>query len=142
MKFNTVAAGFGATIAGLGLVLGFTNPTPEDYIRFAVDEGTEYLETEACTQKLPLVGNSLQDECVKFVHSEGAQDRIRKAIVEKTKRQNYLLFSIYRSDLSIQDVLPMLPGNLVPEYRVETVGFLKTFKIYETGEKDKDSSTP
>jgi hypothetical protein len=133
MKWQSLVTGGGATIVGLGALLGFTNPKPEAYVDFALVEGTEYLKTEACTAELPIVGNSFQDECIQAVDTEAVQSRIRQAMVENTQRQNYFVFSIYKSELSVSDLLP-IPGDLLPIYQVESVGILTQFKVYKTGE--------
>lgn len=134
MNGKIILSSIGVVIVGLGVALGVTNPGPDEYVDFAVAQGTEYLETEACTLELPLFSGPFQDRCLELVQSEAAQDRIRKAMIEKTERQNYLLFSVYRTELAIQDIVPFIPGNFVPTYYVESVGILKTFRVYKTEE--------
>ncbi|MEB3274940.1 MAG: DUF4359 domain-containing protein [Prochlorothrix sp.] len=135
MKWQPLMYGIGGTIVGLGVALGLTNPDPEDYIEFATVEGSQYLKTEACTTELPLIGDSLQDECIQAVETEAVQARIRQALVDNTQRQNYGLFSLYSSDLSVGDLLP-IPPNMVPTYHVKTVGALTRFKVYEAEERE------
>ncbi|MGA1284847.1 MAG: DUF4359 domain-containing protein [Prochlorothrix sp.] len=134
MKWQPLFYGVGGTIVALGVALGLTNPKPEAYLDFAMVEGSNYLKTEACTTKLPLVGDSFKDECIQAVDTEVVQSRIRQALVENTQRQNYVLFSLYSSDLSVGDLLP-LPSSVVPTYQVKTVGALTRFRVYEAGEQ-------
>lgn len=136
MKWQPLFYGVGGTIVALGVALGLTNPKPEAYLDFAMVEGSNYLKTEACTAKLPLVGDSFKDECIQAVDTEAVQTRIRQALVENTQRQNYVLFSLYSSDLSVGDLLP-LPSGLVPIYRVKSVGALTRFRVYEAGEQEQ-----
>lgn len=135
MKWQPLFYGLGAAIVGLGVALGLTNPKPEDFIDFAVIEGSNYLKTEACTTKLPLIGDSFQEECIAAVDTEAVQTRIRKILVDNTERRNYILFSLYSSDLSVGDLLPV-PQGMVPTYQVKTVGALTRFKVYEAGEQE------
>ncbi len=136
MKWQPLFYGVGGTIVALGVALGLTNPKPEAYLDFAMVEGSNYLKTEACTAKLPLVGDSFKDECIQAVDTEAVQTRIRQALVENTQRQNYVLFSLYSSDLSVGDLLP-LPSGLVPIYQVKSVGVLTRFRVYEAGEQEQ-----
>ncbi|KKI98425.1 DUF4359 domain-containing protein [Prochlorothrix hollandica] len=134
MNWQSLLYGVGGTIVGLGVALGLTNPKPEAYIDFAMVQGNEYLKTEACTAKLPLIGDSLKDECIQAVDTEAAQTRIRQALIDNTQRQNYILFSLYKSELSVEDLLP-IPSSMVPVYYVESVGALTLFKVYNAGEQ-------
>jgi hypothetical protein len=134
MNWKILGLGFGVTIVGIGVGLGVTNPPPEDYVDFATVRATEYIETEACTKELPLVGNSFQDECIQAVKSEPIQDRLRATIVANTERQNYLILSFYRTEVAIQDLVPLIPADFLPTYQVQTIGALNQFRIYEAQE--------
>jgi uncharacterized protein YceK len=132
MGINKALVGCGVLLVGAAGVLGVTNPSPEQYANFAGQKAVKYLETEICTTKLPIVGNSFQDECVKTVQSPDTLTKVRSLMLENTVRQNYILFSVYKTDLNIQDLVPFLPGNLLPQYQAESVGVLTFFHTYNT----------
>ncbi len=122
----------GASLLGLGAAaaLGVTNPGEAQYEDFAVAQARDYLKAEVCPEPLPLVGTSLADECIQFLGSEAAQPQLQGLISNNTERQNFLLFSLYKTDLAIESLLPFIPSGLVPSYEVKAVGVLKTFYIY------------
>lgn len=129
MALNKALVGAGVLLGGTIGVLGVTNPSPEQYADFAAQKAVNYLETEICTASLPIVGNSFQDECVKTIQSPA---QVRSLMLENTQRQNYILFSIYKTDLNIQDLVPFLPGNLLPQYQAESLGILTFFHTFTT----------
>jgi len=137
MSFKNTAISGGVVIIGAAGILGATNPSMENYADFATKEAIIYLETDACTQKLPIVGNSFQDECIKTAQSPDTQARIRSLIIENTDRRNYGIFSLYKTDLTVKDIVPFLPENLLPKYQAESVGVLKLFKTYGAKEAEK-----
>jgi hypothetical protein len=132
MALNKALVGFGALLVGTAGVLGVTNPSPEQYADFAGQKAVNYLETEVCTTSLPIVGNSFQDECIKTVQSPDTVAKVRSLMLKNTERQNYILFSIYTTDLNIQDLVPFLPGNLLPQYQAESLGILTFFHTFTT----------
>lgn len=115
MKIIPIATG--VIVAGLGAVLAATNPDRETYQRYAGDRLTEYLQTEACRQ----AGN-FESLCEDFV--EDSQPQLERIIARSTDRQNFLLFSIYRTDLSVP-----LPG--IPEVKSQSLGILNQLHTYE-----------
>jgi hypothetical protein len=138
MAFAKGLMGTGIVLVGTAAALGVTNPSPDRYADFATTNATHYLETKVCTHKLPLVGNSFQDECIKIAQSPEMRTKIRESMTRNTQRQNYILFSIYQTQLNAHDLLPILPGDLFPQYQAKTLGILNFFHILST-EKDKSS---
>lgn len=130
MTLKSMAITGGIALLGIAAVLRATNPSMENYATFATQEAITYLETDACTKKLPIIGNSFQDECIKTIQSPDTQARIRSLIIENTDRKDYWLFSVYKTDLTVKDVVPFVPENLLPKYQAESVGVLKFFKTY------------
>lgn len=134
MALNKALVGGGVLLVGTVGILGATNPSAEQYADFVGQKAVTYLETDVCTQKLPIVGNSFQDECVKTVQSPETLAKVRSLMLANTERKNYILFSLYKTDLSIQDVFPLLPGNLLPKYQAESLGILTLFHTFTAKE--------
>lgn len=114
-NLNVVASVAGAVLVGLGVAMVVTNPRPSAYNDYATERLTEYLKAEGCEKAL--LG---QRQCVAAL--ESAQPQIAELIRESTERQNFLLWSVYRTEFS----LPLLPA-----YQFETVGAFQSFYTYE-----------
>lgn len=126
MKVSQIVAAIGATaLAGLGVLMALTNPNRDTYETYAVEQLTTYLKDEACMQAPSLFGNLLQRQCKTLVDS--GRPQIKQIISKTTQQQNFVLFSIYRTDLSIG---PVLPG-----YHFETLGIFQHFYIYQIQEQ-------
>lgn len=120
-----------ATLVLAGAIaLTATNPTSEDYETFAVEQAKDYLKTEVCPEKLPLIGNALEEECQTFLDSEAAQPQLRAVIASGTDRQNFVLFSLYRTELAIDTLFPFIPRGLVPAYEIKSVGLARSLHLY------------
>ncbi|MBZ8182776.1 DUF4359 domain-containing protein [Oscillatoria salina] len=126
---QVVAAIAGVTLGGLGVSMALTNPSRDAYEEYAAAQLSAYLKQEVCTQApqqlqdiLPSeLGNSLESECKTLVDTVRPQ---MKAIVGRsTERQNFIVFSIYRTNLSV--------GLLVPNYEFETLAIFDQFIIYQ-----------
>ncbi|MEM8602886.1 MAG: DUF4359 domain-containing protein [Cyanobacteria bacterium P01_H01_bin.121] len=118
---------------GLGAALAVTNPTPDDFVDFATLRASDYLRQQACTSPIPIIGRSFEDECIAAVDSENVQNRIRKLVAEGSERKDYILFSRYRTELSLHSFLPIDPLQDFPAYQVETLAILDQFHIYQSG---------
>jgi len=96
MKLETVAIGV-AAIAG---VMAFTNPSKERYIDYATDQFAEMGKNSLCADaNLP----SLAQQSCKFMVSQGR--RVIKPYIEgSTKQQNFILFSIYDTEMPNQKI--------------------------------------
>jgi hypothetical protein len=123
--------GTGLLMLGAALGLALTNPSQSDYETFALEEARSYLKNQACSEELPLVGKSLEDECRRFLDSDAAQPQLRAIIANGTDRQNFFLFSLYRTELSLSEVFPMIPSGLVPSYEVRSMGVLRSLHLYK-----------
>ena len=113
-----------AALAGLGVAMAMTNPSPPVYEEYAQQRLTEYLKEDVCAQVPKAFESLLQRNCTILVDSSRPQ--IQQIISESTERQNLIFFSIYRTDLSL--------NRLIPSYHFETVGAFHNFFIY-TAEK-------
>ncbi len=98
-----------------------TNPSQPAYEEYAVQRLTEYLKKDVCTKVPKALENLLQRNCPVLVDS--SRPKIQQLVSESTQRQNFIFFTIYRTDLAV--------NPLIPSYHVETVGVFKNFYIYE-----------
>jgi Domain of unknown function (DUF4359) len=105
----------------LGLsALGLTNPDPTAYETFAIKQ-VGNLAKEQCSQAPAGLGILIQGPCRAAV--EAYQPQLRPLLATTTTRQNLILFSIYRSDISI----PAAKFNA----KVESIGIGNHFFIYK-----------
>lgn len=109
-----------AALAVVGVAMAITNPSQADYEEYAVQRLTEYLSSDVCTEAPKVFGNFLQRNCQTLVDSSRPQ--MRQLIAQTTQRQNFILFSIYSTDLSISPI--------IPSYHFETVAGLQSFYTY------------
>jgi len=90
MKLQSLLIG-AAAIAG---VMAITNPSKERYIDYATEQFAEKGKNSLCSSDMPLAA---QQSC-KFVISQG-KSVIKPYIENSTKQQNFILFSIYATEL-------------------------------------------
>ncbi|HAC62164.1 MAG TPA: hypothetical protein DCF68_01175 [Cyanothece sp. UBA12306] len=114
----------GLAVVTLGGLMIVTNPGQNDYKNYATGALTIYLKEEVCPQAPQALGGFLTSYCKTFVDT--GRPQIEKIIANKTIRQNYLLFSIYETELS-------LPSP-VPSYEFATIGAFRQFYTYEAQE--------
>ncbi len=93
MKLQSILIG-AAVVAG---VMAFSNPTKERYIDFAVEQFAERGKTSLCSENIPIAA---QQSC-KFMLSQG-KGVIKPYIENSTKQQNFVLFSLYVTDMPNQ----------------------------------------
>jgi len=126
MKPLTIIAytGAAAGLAALGVTMAKTNPSQVEYEEYAVQRLTKYLKTDVCKKSTNFIENLIHFNCDKLVDS--ANPQIQEIIARTTERQNYIIFSIYRTDLKI--------NSWIPSYKFEKVGALDQFYTY-TAEK-------
>lgn len=118
VQLITAVGGFG--MVGLGLSMALTNPTQQAYEEYAIKELSNYLKEEVCSQAPGLLGGFLQQHCKTLVDT--GRPQIEQIITETTERQNFVIFSVYRTNFSINSSLP--------SYEFETVGIFQHFYIY------------
>jgi hypothetical protein len=111
----------GLLLTSLGAVMGATNPGLADYTTYATDQLTHYAQTKLCSnanQSLPFrLGQNCQSILVR------SQPQIERMIAESTYRQNFLVFSLYKTELSV--------SPLLPSYRFETLAVFQKFYTYQ-----------
>ena len=111
-------------LVGFGGAMTITNPGQKAYEQYAMKRLTSYLKENVCTQTPEGLGKLLENQCSTLV--DLGRPQIQNLIASRTQRQNFLLFSIYSTELSV-------PAPL-PSYRFEAVGAFQKFYIYEAEE--------
>ena len=119
-----------ALFTSMAGVLFCTNPPIEKYQAFATAEAKDYLVDDACPRPLPFLGTSLQDECTDFLESNRSNPVIQGMIARSSDRRNFGLFSLYRTRLDMETLMPALPRGLLPVYQIDAIGLGNQFMIY------------
>ncbi|ELS03947.1 hypothetical protein Xen7305DRAFT_00036710 [Xenococcus sp. PCC 7305] len=99
-----------------GSILTITNPGPGNYEQYASEQLNTYLKQDVC----PEIDQKLSKPCSILV--DFARPQLNMAIADQTQRRNFLLFSIYQTELSIPSTLP--------DYYFETLGIFDKFYTY------------
>lgn len=122
MKQLTIIAytGAAAGLAALGVTMAKTNPGQVAYEEYAVQRLASYLKTDVCKKTTNFIENLIRFNCEKLV--DQANPQIQEIINRTTERQNYIFFSIYRTDLKI--------SSWAPSYKFETVGAFDQFYTF------------
>lgn len=122
MKSLNILKSFGMVVlVGLGVSMALTNPSQSDYEEYALGQLTDYLKNNACTEVSQSFGKFLYRQCTALVDT--GRPRLKRIIADNTYQYNFIIFSIYNTNLSIS---PLLPG-----YEFKTVGIFQKFYIYE-----------
>ena len=111
----------GIALAGIGGLMAITNPGQNAYQQYATEELSAYLKDNVCPQLPKGLQNFLQSQCKALV--DVGRPQIEQLISHQTRRQNFILFSIYQTNLSVTESFP--------SYHFETVGILQNFYIYQ-----------
>lgn len=115
-------------VVGVASAMAITNPSREAYKSYAADKMQAYLKTEVCPSEVP---EMLISACKSAI--DIGEKPMQKLIEQSTERHNYLLFSIYETNLSLGGNLP-IPTNL-PSYEFRTLGIFQNFWIYQSQEQ-------
>lgn len=110
--------------AVLGVVMVNTNPSQPAYEDYAVQQLTSYLKKDVCNQTSKLIEKLINTNCEKLL--DGVKPEMRQLLSVTTERQDLFFFSVYRTELKL--------NNWIPSYRFETVGVFNNFYTY-TAEK-------
>jgi hypothetical protein len=119
LSIMTVAIAAG--LAVFGVTMSKTNPNQDAYEEYAVNQLSQYLKTDVCKQTSKLIENLLNSSCDKIVDS--ANPQMREVLSKTTDRQDFILFSVYRTDFTI--------NSWLPGYKFETVGAFNNFYTYK-----------
>lgn len=112
-----------AAFVGLSTVLAMGNPRPQAYETFATQQLIQYVSDNVCADAPTVL--DLQNECRTQLRSR--QSDIQQLIATQTQRQNFLIFSIYQTNLSV--------SSMLPSYRVQTLGLFHHFYIVKAEEQ-------
>ncbi len=123
MKLLSIMAYVGVVgLAVLGVAMAKTNPSKPEYEQYAVLQLTGYLKNNVCKKTPSLLEKLIKLNCEKMVDS--ANPQMREIIASSTERQNFIIFSIYRTDLKL--------NSWIPSYKLETVGAFDNFYTYNS----------
>jgi len=126
MKASTITIYVGAAaLAILGVTMAKTNPSQAEYEDYAVQRLTQYLRSDVCKKTQGFIESLINFKCEKIVESISPQ--MRGIIAGTTKHQDFLIFSVYRTDLKINSGLP--------SYKFETVAAFNNFYTYSAKEQ-------
>lgn len=112
---------FGVALSGLGVAMAMSNPSQSKYEEFAAQQLATYVKDNFCTQAPKAFSSFLEQQCKSLVDT--GRPQIRQLISQSTQRQNYILFSVYQTDLTL--------SSLLPSYHFETVAVFENFYIYQ-----------
>jgi malate synthase len=115
-----VSVGSIGLAAVLGVVMANTNPSQGAYEEYAVKQLTSYLKKDVCNQTTKLIEKLINTNCDKLIDS--ANPQMRQLLALTTERQDLFLFSVYRTELKV--------NQWIPSYRFETVGAFNNFYTY------------
>ena len=122
MKVVSIAAYAGAAVLiALGVAMVGTNPSQAEYEEYATQRLSGYLKEQGCSKTPNLLDNLIKFNCAKLIDS--ASPQIKQIIKTSTQQQDYILFSVYSTNLQI--------NSLIPSYKFETVAALDNFFTYK-----------
>lgn len=121
MRALTIIACVGVVgLAAVGVAMANTNPSQDEYEEYAVQRLTDYVKTNVCPKTPSLLKNFINVNCPKLV--ESANPQMREIIAGSTQKQDFIIFSIYRTNLKV--------NSWIPSYSFETVGAFDKFYTY------------
>jgi ankyrin repeat protein len=125
-KFGLAIAIGGAIVGTTALVLASTNPNVSQYEEYALEHFRVYLEENGCNQ-LPSGLEFLKPNCISFIKSfvDVGSPQLKQLISRNTEHHNYLLFSVFKTELSVPAPIP------TPRYRFETIGIFGNFYVFQ-----------
>lgn len=114
----------GVSLLGIGVATVVTNPLQASYEIYATRRLTAYLEENVCIK-----AGILSDVCDSALRDN--QPQIKQFISTNTDRQNFLFWSIYKTDLDAGNLLPSALRGAVPAYHFESIGIFSSFYTYQ-----------
>ncbi|OBQ34103.1 MAG: hypothetical protein AN487_18900 [Anabaena sp. CRKS33] len=126
MKLLATLISIGAvSVTILGVIMAKTNPNQIEYEKYAVHKLTTYLETDVCQKTPNFLERLIKVDCNRVLQS--VKPQIKELITSTTNRQDYIIFSIYKSEIKLD--------SWIPGYKFETVGALNQFYTYNAEQK-------
>lgn len=121
MKIITIVSYAAVTaLAVLGLAMAKTNPSQDEYEEYATTQLADYLKKDVCAKAPSMFENLLRRNCGVLVDTSRPQ--MQQIISQKTQRRDFLIFSVYHTELKV--------NSFLPAYEFETVGAFDTFYTY------------
>jgi len=119
-----------ALISALGLGLVATNPGEEEFERFAADQITRAAELELCHEGgLPMMARLIVRDCPRLIAAQ--HDLLGRLALAATRRRNFGLLSLYRTELGGQQ---LLPDWSIPRYSAITLAGAGRFVILRSNQ--------
>jgi len=119
-----------AVAASLGLGLVATNPGEEEFERFAADQITRAAELELCHEGgLPMLARLIVHDCPRLIAAQ--HDLFGRLAMAATRRRNFGLLSLYRTELGGQQVHP---DWSIPRYSAITLAGAGRFFILRSNQ--------
>ncbi len=132
MKLLNIIAG--TAVAGLtllGVSMATTNPSQAAYEEYATQRLTQYLKDNVCDKSQSFLDKGFLDNLLGKIDSQcdklldSANPQVQEIISKTTQRQNFIIFSIYHTNLKLESF------SLIPGYKFESVGAFNNFYIYK-----------
>jgi uncharacterized membrane-anchored protein len=121
MRLSTIMTYVGAAgLVLLGVTMAKTNPSQAEYEEYAMQQLTKYLKSDVCKKTPKMLESLIKLDCDKLVDS--ASPQVRELVAATTERQDFIIFSIYRTDLKL--------NSWLPSYTFESVGAFESFYTY------------
>jgi hypothetical protein len=117
-------------LVGLGVAMAVTNPDQAAYNQYAAHLLSQQIQEKECVK----LDDSFRDLCKLLERQEG-QALLKQLVAKNTERQNFWLWSIYKTNLSTGDIVPDFLSNLLSlptvSYHAETIGLFGQFQTYK-----------
>lgn len=112
----------GVGIATVGIILGLSNPNQNAYSKHLAKETSLNLKENICSEAPEALGGFIKAQCNNLA-SRG-EPQIKRMINASTQRNNFLIFSLYETEMSI------VRGT--PSFEAEAIGFLGNVWVYRS----------
>lgn len=98
----------------VSILLFFTNPPQKKYEEFAAEQLIKYAKENVCLAKSDNIEETVKSQICNLM-IETSKSQVPKLIEKTTQKRNYLLFSLYETNLYL--------------YNFETIGLLNQFFV-------------
>ncbi len=119
-----ILMGSSLILATTGVAMIATNPDNLAYQEYGANQISIELQKNGCAKIPKSFGDFLQTQCKSIV--EQMTPELGNVVAKNSQRRNFLLFSIYVTDLSLPTPLP--------SYHFETLGCFNTFFVIKAEE--------
>ena len=126
----------GVGLGGASLALVLTNPGPAEFESFAAEQLIERATAEVCgPEGLPMALRLVVQNCPELIRSQ--RQRLGDLAARGSERQNFGLFSLYRTTVGGPKVLRFLG---LPTYHAVTLAGAGQFVILATSSDRSDAA--